>query len=534
MTLWHPYLPAALHRLRRPRVLVITPEITYLPPGMSEALPHLCAKAGGLADVSASLVAALFEQGADVHVALPHYRQIFAAENAHTHRHEMGRYYQKLNRERIHLAEDRAFYYRDTVYSGYELESVSVALAFQREVINNIILRVRPDLIHCHDWMTGLIPAAARSMGIPCVFTVHNIHTQRVTMAEIEDRGIDAAAFWEHLYFAERPHSYHQARQGNAVDFLTSGIFSSDAINTVSPRFLWEVTQGWHSIVPASVRGELQSKAAAGYATGILNAPDPIYDPATDPFLDSGFDATSHVLGKARNKRALQARLGLHLDPDAPLCYWPSRLDPVQKGPQLLTDILAQTMDDYADRGLQIAIVADGPHHGYFHDIVARHQLRERVAVVPFDEALSHLAYAAADFMLMPSLFEPCGLPQMISPLYGTLSIVHATGGLYDTVEPLDLDHHTGNGFRFDIYSSHGLRWAVDEALRFYALPAECRAHHIERIMTESRARFHHGIVAQKYTQLYEKILQRPLTGTPSPSKPSVEKRARPTYATRL
>ncbi len=166
----------------KPRILVVTPEITYLPNGMGNMANFLTAKGGGLADVSATLVSNLFERGADIHVALPHYRKMFHIDVGKFINEKLRMYKSKLPDERIHLAEDRAFYYRDQVYDGYQNSNVNVSLVFQREVINNIIPYVRPDLIHCNDWMTGLIPAMARRLNIPCLFTVHNIHTLKVTM----------------------------------------------------------------------------------------------------------------------------------------------------------------------------------------------------------------------------------------------------------------------------------------------------------------------------------------------------------------
>ena len=494
-----------------PRILIVTPEITYLPTGMGNMADRMSAKAGGLADVSASLVSALYDLGADIHVALPNYRRMFNMDVFNLHSEELRKFGRKLSKDRIHLAEDRLFYYRDTVYSGYQDDSMRVALTFQREVINNIIPSVRPDLIHCNDWMTGLIPAMARRLGIPCLFTVHNIHTQRASLSEIEDRGIDAAQYWSNLYFDRTPASYETAREHNKVDLLTSGIFAAHYINTVSPRFLWEITQGWHNVVPDSVRRELASKVYAGCARGILNAPDPSYNPSTDEMLTVNYSAEDHVAGKAANKHAFQEQMHLDINPDAPLLLWPSRLDPVQKGPQLLTDILHRLVEDYRDRPLQLAVVANGPHQQHFHDIVRNFDLHGRVAVVDFDEKLSHLGYAAADFMIMPSLFEPCGLPQMISPLYGTLPIVHATGGLWDTVQHLDMEAGTGNGFRFEIYGPEGLRWAIDRALDFHAQPAEVREAHVRRIMEQSAVDFSHETCARHYFDIYESMLKRPL-----------------------
>ena len=244
-------------RIRNPRILIVTPEITYLPPGMGNMANFLKAKAGGLADVSASLVSALFELGADVHVALPHYRRMFHVEVGRFIDHELRLYKNVLPDSRIHLAQDRIFYYRDQVYAGYHAESHQVALAFQREVINNIIPKVNPDLVHCNDWMTALIPAMARRHGIRSLFTIHNIHTHKMTLAEIENSGIDAAEFWLYLYYAYPPSTYEATRATAPVDFLSSGVFASHFINTVSPTFLAEIVRGQHDIVAPHLRAEV-------------------------------------------------------------------------------------------------------------------------------------------------------------------------------------------------------------------------------------------------------------------------------------
>ena len=495
----------------KPRILIVTPEITYLPSGMGNMTQRMSAKAGGLADVSASLVSALFELGADVHVAMPNYRRMFQGDVFSLHEKELRKYHEVLPDTHIHLAEDRIFYYREQVYSNHSNESMRIALVFQREVINHIIPQVRPDLIHCNDWMTALIPAMARRRGIKCLFTVHNIHTRQVSLAQIEEAGIDAAEFWMNLYFCGLPGNYYHARSHVPVDLLTSGIFTAHYINTVSPRFLWEVVEGWHPVVPDSVRAELSYKYHAGCSAGILNAPDVSYNPATDDALARQFSAADVTAGKAANKLELQRELQLKQDPAAPIFFWPSRLDPVQKGPQLLTDILHQLVSDYWDRNLQVVVVANGPHQLWIEKIVAAFDLRERVSIVDFDERLSRLAYAASDFMLMPSLFEPCGLPQMTSPIYGSLPVVHATGGLYDTIHALDVERSTGNGFRFDHYGAAEFRQAIDQAMDFHALPPATREREIRRIMLESARDFSHKEVARRYIEIYEKMLERPL-----------------------
>jgi ADP-glucose type glycogen/starch synthase len=494
-----------------PRILIVTPEITYLPEGMGNMANRMKAKAGGLADVSASLVSALFRLGADVHVALPHYRRMFHMDVNQLISEELRIYLSHLSGNRIHLAEDRVFYYRDRVYGSYLEDSYKVSLAFQREVLNNIIPRVNPDLIHCNDWMTGLIPGMARRIGVPCLFTVHNIHTQKMTLEKIEDAGIDGAEFWRYLYYERVPDSYEETRWSNPVDMLTSGIFASHFINTVSPTFLKEIVDGRHDFIPDHIRREVAAKQAAGCAAGILNAPDEDFDPASDESLRQTYTAETHAEAKRMNKVALQEKLGLAVDPDAPLFFWPSRLDPMQKGCQLLAEILYELVSDYRDQHLQVAMVANGSHQRHFHEIVRFHDLCDRVAVCDFEEPLSHLAFAASDFMLMPSRFEPCGLPQMASQIYGSLPVVHDTGGLHDTVAPLDLENGTGNGFRFETYDTGGLRWAIDQAMEFYAKPPDVREAVVARVMTEAAERFTHQVTARNYIDIYESMLRRPL-----------------------
>jgi starch synthase len=496
---------------KNPRVLIVTPEVTYLPDRMGNLANFLTAKAGGLADVSAALISALFHQGADVHVALPDYRSIFKDRLAPFLRKEQRTLRQVMPNDRVHLAEDRAFFYLNRVYSSYGGENIRISLAFQREVINNIVPRVRPDLIHCNDWMTGLIPAMAREMGIPCLFTIHNIHTVKSTLAHIEDRGIDAAYFWHHLYFTSFADEYESARETNPVDFLASGVFAAHFVNTVSQHFLDEIVQGRHGFVEYHLRNELTNKAKAGCASGILNAPDPGFDPTQDQYLTARYGPDDHGPAKKKNKCALQKMLGLGIDAKAPVFFWPSRLDPIQKGCQLLAEIFFHVISKYWPLNLQVIFVADGDYQQVFHNIVNYHQFHQRVAVCDFSEQLEHMAYGAADFLLMPSRFEPCGLPQMIGQIYGVLPVAMDTGGLHDTVIHLDVDRDSGNGFLFETYDSGGLLWAMDRAMDFHQLAPEVKERQITRIMRQGAATFNHEVNARQYIELYEKMLERPL-----------------------
>ncbi len=494
-----------------PRVLIVTPEVTYLPKSMGSNSNNLNAKAGGLADVSAALISELYRQGADVHVALPDYRSIFNGHLSSHVRRELNTIRKSVPSERIHLAQDRAFFYLNHIYSGYECENIKISLAFQREVINNIVPQIQPDLIHCNDWMTGLIPAMARQLGIPCLFTIHNIHTVKSTLAEIEDRGIDSASFWKNLFFESFPSSYENTRDSIPVDFLTSGVFAAHFVNTVSPTFFIEMVEGRHDFVKNSLQKELANKSDAGCAVGILNAPDPSFSPEFDDALICKYFAKNHVFGKKKNKRYLQKTLGLIQDTQAPVFFWPSRLDPAQKGCQLLTEILYQIVARYWKQNLEIVFIADGEFQRHFKEIVRFHKLSERVAICGFNERLARLAYGASDFVIMPSSFEPCGLPQMIGPIYGALPVAHDTGGIHDTVVHLDVDRNTGNGFLFKTFDQEGLSWAIDQAMNFYMLPIKEKVQQINRIMLQSACRFNHRVTAQHYIDLYEKMLQRPL-----------------------
>ena len=285
-----------------PKILIVTPESTYLPQeiinsgygtnqysDLTNQQVSYSSKAGGLADVSASLVSALYNMGADVHVALPFYRKLYHIDPSRLDHYEKRRLQlsSAVPEERVHFAKDYIFNYRERVYSADPERSKRISLAFQREVINHTIPELQPDLIHCNDWMTGLIPPFARRMHIPSLFTVHNIHTQKTTMEHIEDAGIDAAFFWQNLYFERPPYSYDESRSTNQVDFLTSGIFASHFINTVSPTFLKEIVDGRIGFIPGYIRNEIANKYYAGVAEGILNAPDPDDDPSIDPDLTS-------------------------------------------------------------------------------------------------------------------------------------------------------------------------------------------------------------------------------------------------------
>ena len=177
------------------------------------------------------------------------------------------------------------------------------------------------------------------------------------------------------LYYGRPPFNYFESRDTNPVDLQASGVFGAHFINTVSPTFLQEIVNGWHSFIPDSIRNEIRNKANAGCAAGILNAPDSADNPATDDKIPFKYGPENHREAKRQNKLALQHALGLEENPDVPLFFWPSRLDPVQKGPQLLTDITFRFLDKYGAQGAQIAVIANGPYQQPFWDIRNFHGL---------------------------------------------------------------------------------------------------------------------------------------------------------------
>jgi starch synthase len=496
---------------RNPRILIVTPEIAYLPHGLDNVADYISAKASGLADVSAAMIKALFEEGADVHVSIPDYRTVFKGSLPALLRHDLDMFKKWLPDERLHLAEDGVFFHLSGIYSNYRYENRRRALAFQREVINNIMPYVQPDLIHCYNWMTGLIPAIARQRGIPCLFTFHNLQTDKCPLSRIEDRGIDAAEFWQHLYFERMPCNYEETRESNPVDFLASGIFAAHFVNTGSSGFLKEIAGGRYGFLPEHMQQQLANKIGAGCAVAIPDAPDPAFNPTKDKSLTFRYGQQNHVAGKKKNKHVLQKRLRLIQSDRAPLFFWPCPLNNVQQGCQLLADILYDVVAKYWAENLEIVFVADGDFQRYFRDIALFHNLGNRIAVCDYNEQLAHLAYAASDFVLMASSLEPLGLPQMIGPIYGSLPVVYDNGDIHDVVLALDVKNNTGNGFLFKEHNSQGLFWAIGQAMKFYKLPVQFRQEIVGRIMRESAVKFNQAATARRYIELYENMLQRPL-----------------------
>jgi len=245
-----------------PRILFVTPEAVFRPERGGKLTYFIDANRGSLDNFPVELIIELFELGVDVHVAQPDFRNIFKTRSRQEKSGKGG----KLPCDRFYLAEDRAFFYSKPINSNFVWENIKISLAFQREVINQIMPRVQPDLIHCYDWMTGLIPAAAKKFKIPCLFSVQKFDTARSYLCYVEDRGIDAAAFWQLLYYDQYPKSYEETRETNQTDFLLSGIFAAHFVTTSRSAFLADGVQDQIRFANFPIWKVLADKIESGFA----------------------------------------------------------------------------------------------------------------------------------------------------------------------------------------------------------------------------------------------------------------------------
>ncbi|MBE0479039.1 glycogen/starch synthase, partial [Candidatus Aerophobetes bacterium] len=519
-------------KARRPLILVATPEVVSLPPNMGNLANIITTgDGGGLADISAALIAEFDRLGLNVHVALPEYRSLFKtlADIGHDEYEILKR--EIMDYKRVHLITDDIFTDSTRVYGdpSTHLDKIDLrkANAFQRGIISRLLpdlkLRSRHILVHCNDWMTGLIPAAAKVEGIKSLMTFHNIFTFYQWPKGLQKHSIDIKHFWKHLYFKKHPDvygSYEENYEKNEVDFMTSGLWAADFINTVSPTFLKEIVQGYfmeHNVIPEHMREVIRIRYEEGRAAGILNAPAINADPRKDNLIVQNYwhQRTGNPLivdlkeGKDKNKQYFQGEMELEVNIDIPLFFWPSRITRPQKGFELLLEIIPQLMSAYKKEDLQIAVVANGDLELIQRIKKYQSEFPKRISYKAFNRKLSQIGKAASDFILMPSLYEPCGIPQVEAPRYGTLPIVRRTGGLADTVEKLSHNGLIGNGFVFEHFLPEELYHEISEAIHFYRKGEKFRYFVQKRIMRESFKRFNIERTAKAYIELYEKIFRK-------------------------
>ena len=438
----------------------------------SEATPF--AKTGGLADVVGSLPRALRELGHDVHVVIPCYRtakrgqsQLLKSNKSIEIRMNGTAFRGSLKHTVFDgvpywLIDTPEFFDREDLYGNADGDYRDNGLRFgffARAVLEMVkVLDFRPDLIHLHDWQTALIPALLKTC-----YANQEFYAQTRTLLTIHNlayQGMFAPALLDDLELPHELDSPEALEYYGRLSILKGGINFSDLINTVSPTYCHEI-QGPE--LGHGFDGLLRSRRAVLH--GIINGLDQrVWSPQTDRHLAANYSATK-LRGKAVCKKALQKELGLDPSANTPLIAVISRLDQ-QKGIALIEDIWPQLLT----RDVQFVLLGSGSREQMQFWQEQQGQRRGQVSInLTFNEALSHRLYAAADLLLVPSLYEPCGLTQMIALTYGVLPIVRRTGGLADSVVDIDENPQKGYGLVFDRFESRELLWTIDRGLVLYS-----------------------------------------------------------------
>ncbi|HSV28337.1 MAG TPA: glycogen synthase GlgA, partial [Candidatus Omnitrophota bacterium] len=439
----------------------------------SEVYPLV--KTGGLADVSGALPAALIEAGQDVKVLMPGYPE--AMDKAEGKRtvgslgdplgvgSEAKLVSAKLPGSGVPLwlIDCPALYnrpggpYQDSVGADWPdnpLRFGMLSWAAAHLCTEGSPVKWRPQVLHANDWQTGLAPAYLQAWDVvdrpATAFTIHNIAYQGIfPAATVATLGLPAS-----MYQMDGLEYWDQ------MSFLKAGLFYSDRITTVSPRYAKEIQAAPHG---CGMEGLLAWRSAD--LLGILNGADyGVWNPATDPHLAQPYKPADFAKGKAANKAALQRELGLAENPDAPLMVIVSRLNDL-KGMDMVLAVLPVLLRE----GAQLAVVGTGDRalEESFRAAAARNPGQLAVNI-GYSEPLAHRLMAAGDMLLMPSRFEPCGLTQFYAFRYGCVPVVHSTGGLADTVMDTTYDSvmtGTATGFVFEHANAGAFQWCVERAL---------------------------------------------------------------------
>lgn len=415
----------------------------------SEVVPF--AKTGGLADVAGSLPLALEKLGLEVKIVMPKYKMVKAAGNKTV----IGKSLEVL------FIENEKYFGRDQLYGDRfgdypdNLERFSYFSKACLELIKKI--NYKPDIIHCNDWQSSLIPVYLKTIykddpffyNVKTVLTIHNLSYQGLfDKSQFPQTGLG----WD-LFSVNGLEFY------NKVNVLKGGIVFSDLISTVSPAYSKEIQTKEFGY---GLEGVLQGRSCDLY--GILNGIDyDIWNPGTDRHIAKNYDANS-AEDKLANKEDLQKISGLKADKNSPLIGIISRLAD-QKG----FDLIAAIIDKLLKSKAQIIILGTGEdkYHVLLEKIAKLYPKKASINL-KFDAVLAQKIYAGSDMFLMPSRFEPCGLGQLIALRYGTIPVVRLTGGLRDTIREFDTATKQGNGFTFSEYSDSELYAAINRAFGLY------------------------------------------------------------------
>ena len=468
-----------------------------------EAVPFI--KTGGLGDVGGTLPAALKRAGCDCRVVLPKLGCIpeeYKAQMKHETEFYMNLSWRNLYcgveslkyKGVLYYFIDNEYYFgRDSEY-GYFDDGERIAF-FSKAVCECIqYIDFEPEILHCNDWHTALAPVFLREfyMGAPkcadikTVFTVHNLKFQGK---------FDQEMIGNVLGLFDNYTAKSQLIQDGAVNFMLGALNYSDALTTVSPTYAQEICTDFFGEGLNHVYNRRREDLY-----GILNGIDPKqYDPANDPLIYAPFDK-DNLAGKTENKLALQRELGLPEREDVPMIGIISRLTD-QKGFDLVNYIMYEVMQ----MDVQVVVLGVGEAQ-YEHSFrYFQSEYPEKMSAnILFSNPLSHKIYASSDMILVPSLFEPCGLSQIIAMNYGTLPIVRETGGLKDTVTPYNMYTGEGTGFSFANYNAHELLFTIQEAVALYN---EDRPAWDKLVQNAFAADFSWKMSAREYKALYRKLI---------------------------
>mgnify|MGYP000949403123 FL=1 len=471
----------------------------------SEAVPFI--KTGGLADVAGSLPKCFDKKYFDIRVILPKYACM--NQEWKDKMEYVTHFYMDLGFKNCYVGimqmqyDGIQFYFIDNEYyfSGpkpydsapWDLEKFAF---FSKAVLSVLpVIGFRPDIIHCHDWQTGLVPIYLDNFrynneffrGIKTVITIHNLKFQGIWDAKTVK---DMVGLADYYFTPDKLLHYKDA------NFLKGGIVYADYVTTVSDTYAEEIKQPFYG---ETLDGLMCARSNSLF--GIVNGIDyDVYNPETDPYIVQNYSAQNFRKEKIKNKRALQQQLGLEQDDKRFMIGIVSRLTS-QKG----LDLIQCVMDEICSDGIQFVILGTGEEQ---YENMFRHydwKYNNTVSAnIYYSEELSHRVYAACDAFLMPSLFEPCGLSQLISLRYGTVPIVRETGGLKDTVEPYNEYESKGTGFSFANYNAHEMLNTIRYAEHVYYNKKREWNKIIDRGMASD---FSWNSSARKYEELYTRLL---------------------------
>lgn len=471
----------------------------------SEAVPFM--KTGGLADVTGSLPKYFDKEKCDVRIILPKYACMDEQWKGQLHfqchfyvdlswRKQYAGIFQAKRDGIIYYLIDNEYYFAGDKPYNRIYEDVEKFAYFSKAVLEALpYLDFCPDIIHCHDWQTGLIPVFLHTAygdenyysGIKTVFSIHNLKFQgRWKLPAV----MDITGLPKQIFTTDKLEAYGEA------NYLKGGVVYADAVTTVSRTYAHEITtpEGGEGL-----NGLMYARSNDLY--GITNGIDyEVFNPETDRYLTARYGMERVFPGKAENKAGLQKDLGLPEDKHVCLLGMVSRLTE-QKGFELIEAVLDELL---SRERIQMVVVGTGEekYENMLRSFAQKYPGRLR-AVIGYTEELAHRVYASCDAFLMPSLFEPCGLSQLISMRYGAVPIVRETGGLKDTVKPYNEYDHTGTGFSFANYNPGELLGAIRYALRTYEHSKEEWKGLVRRGMEQD---FSWNASAAEYEKLYDKL----------------------------